>query len=137
MNHTSRLTTAVFHTARTANRSLCSGRLPVNCNVRNIIKTMNDLKIINTLQRMKLLFIGFVVLAPLGIFISVSLSYQPLGIILFSLGGISAIVCAFTTCPCCGNLSGVFFKFFFGGVFPVGMCVHCKTSYINIKGCKK
>jgi hypothetical protein len=89
----------------------------------------------NTMHRMRLLFITFVVLLPVGVALIAWSPYQALGITAFSVGGLSGIVCAFTTCPCCGQLSGVFFKGFFGGAFPIGSCVHCKKSYLRANGC--
>lgn len=89
----------------------------------------------NTMRRMRLLFIAFVVLFPIGIALMIGSSFQVLGISAFSVGAISGIVCAFTTCPCCGQLSGVFFKGFVGRAFPIGSCVHCKRSYLCASGC--
>lgn len=96
---------------------------------------MEDKTVQSTLRRMKILFIAFVVLLPIGIIIIVSSSYQSLGIAVFGIGGVSGIICAFTTCPCCGQLSGVFFKGFIGGAFPIGSCIHCKQSYLGVSGC--
>lgn len=63
--------------------------------------------------------------------------YQALGLIIFSIGGISGVICAFTTCPCCGQLSGVFFNGFIGGAFPVGSCIHCKQTYMSANKCNR
>ena len=85
---------------------------------------------------MRFLFLTFALLVPIDAIIAVNSQYQMAGLALFIVGGISGIVCSFITCPCCKHLSGVFFKGFVGGVFPFGFCAHCRTSYLNAKGCK-
>ena len=85
--------------------------------------------------RMMMLFYFFVSAIPLGIFLAVATPVQWFGVGLALAGGASGVVCAFTSCPCCGELSGVFFRSFYGGAFPIGKCMHCNSSYINAKGC--
>lgn len=96
---------------------------------------MEDTEIKNRMRRMKFLFIAFMLFTSFGVMIILSSPYEALGIIIFIIGGISGVVCAFTTCPCCGQLSGVFFRGFIGGVFPIGSCVHCKQTYLVATGC--
>ncbi|MCG7991195.1 MAG: hypothetical protein JAY99_01725 [Candidatus Thiodiazotropha lotti] len=98
---------------------------------------MEEIEIKNRLHRMKFLFTGFLVLMPIGVTLILSSPYQALGLIIFFIGGISGVICAFTTCPCCGQLSGVFFKVFIGGAFPIGSCIHCKQTYMSANKCNR
>lgn len=98
---------------------------------------MEELEIKNRMRRMKFLFTGFLVLMPVGVTLLLSSPYQALGLIIFCIGGISGVICAFTTCPCCGQLSGVFFKGFIGGAFPIGSCIHCKQTYMSDYKCNR
>jgi len=86
-------------------------------------------------SRMRILFLMFASLIPVGGIFALGSSFQWVGVALFLLGCAAGTVCAFTNCPCCGRLSGVFFKGFFGGAFPVGKCIHCKSSYMHSNGC--
>ena len=52
-------------------------------------------------------------------------------LILIIIASLLGIVCAFLTCPYCKQLNGVFFKSFYGGVFPIGRCHHCGKSYFK------
>ena len=96
---------------------------------------MDNEAAIRTMQKMRVLFLGFVVLVPVGLILAMATPLKVLGVSVFAFGTISGVVCAFITCPCCSQLSGVFFKGFIGGVFPMGSCVHCRNSYLAAKGC--
>ena len=97
---------------------------------------MNNESEIRRMKKMRFLFLVFVCLVPSGIGFTVASPYKLFGLILFGVGGIAAVVCAFISCPCCSRLNGVFFKGFVGGVFPLGFCVHCGSSYLGAKGCR-
>lgn len=87
------------------------------------------------MRRMRILFFFFIFAIPIGVYIAVATPVQWLGVALALAGGVSGVVCAFTSCPCCGELSGVFFRSYYGGAFPAGKCMHCNTSYIKARGC--
>ena len=84
----------------------------------------------STIKLIRNSFLLFVTLTVTG-FISLFLGYHKLAFILISIGAIVGVVSAFITCPYCKKLNGVFFKSFFGGVFPVGKCLHCGKSYFK------
>ena len=88
------------------------------------------------MHRMRVLFYSFVVLIPVGLLLALGTSHQWIGVALFLVGGAAGTVCAFATCPCCSQLSGVFAKGFLVGAFPLGFCVHCRKSYLGAKGCE-
>lgn len=96
---------------------------------------MNNDAVNDKMRRMKLLFIGFVTLLPLGIVIVLISDSNAPGVAIAAVGGFLGLVCAFTPCPCCSKPSGVFFKYIVGGVFPMGFCFHCGKSYLSGKGC--
>ena len=98
---------------------------------------MSDESVSNVMQRMKLLFFGFAILLPLGIVVALVSPYVVPGIAIATVGGLLGIIFAFTPCPCCSKLSGVFFKYVVGGVFPMGFCFHCGKSYVSGKDCGK
>jgi len=87
------------------------------------------------MHRMRILFLFFIFAIPLGVCLAVATTFQWFGVSLALAGGASGVACAFTSCPCCGELSGVFFRSFYGGVFPIGKCMHCKSSYVKVRGC--
>jgi len=87
------------------------------------------------MKKMKLLFLGFAILTPVGFVLAISNISPFIGFVLFAMGILLGTVCAFTPCPCCSKLSGVFFKYIFGGVFPMGFCFHCGKSYLRGHGC--
>ena len=87
------------------------------------------------MQRMKLLFIGFATLLPLGIAVALISVSNTVGVAIAAVGVLLGIICAFTSCPCCSKPSGVFFKYIVVGVFPMGFCFHCGKSYVSGKGC--
>ena len=96
---------------------------------------MDNEAAITTMKKMRVLFLGFVLLVPVGLFVALSTPFKALGLGVFAVGTISGVVCSFIACPCCSQLSGVWFKKFFGGVFPLGFCAHCRASYLAAKGC--
>jgi len=87
------------------------------------------------MRRMRALFFFFIIAVPVGIYLAVATPVQWFGVALALVGGGAGVVCAFTACPCCGELSGVFFRSFYGGAFPFGKCIHCSTSYVKARGC--
>jgi len=62
--------------------------------------------------------------------------FELAALILISIASIVAIFNAFMTCPYCKQLNGVFFKAFYGGIFPIGKCHHCGKSYFNNENTK-
>ncbi len=87
------------------------------------------------MRRMRILFLSFALLIPLGLLFALGTRHQLMGVIVFIFGSVTGAVCAFTTCPCCSQLSGIFAKGIWGGMFPFGYCVHCGDSYLRANGC--
>lgn len=84
---------------------------------------------------MRTMFFLFVFSLLIGVILTSTSSVLWVGVFFIFVGSIAGVICAFTSCPCCGELSGVFIKNFYGGVLPVGKCIHCNISYLKAKGC--
>ena len=92
---------------------------------------MDNVSAEKDMRRMKLLFIGFAVLTPIGIAAVIVNSSSLISFVVLAVGLLFGLVCAFTPCPSCSKPTGVFFKNFVGGVFPLGFCFHCGKSYLS------
>jgi hypothetical protein len=88
------------------------------------------------MKRMRVLFLSFIFLVVIGMLLLMNEAPFIIGWAIFGAGVLSGIVCALTNCPCCSKPSGVFFKYAFGGVFPLGICAHCGKSYLRSRGCE-